>query len=133
MRITVSQYAKSLYGATEGKTREEVDLAVVNLFKILEKNRQMKLAKKIIEKFSDIWNRENGVVEAEVITGRKIEDQQVRQIEKFIQKKYSAGKVILYQKIDKEIKGGMILKVGDELLDASVAKRLDDLRSNLVK
>ncbi len=47
MKITVNQYAKSLYAATVDKSQKEIGEAVLNLTKILQKNRQLKLVPKI--------------------------------------------------------------------------------------
>jgi F-type H+-transporting ATPase subunit delta len=133
MKITVNQYAKSLYAAMKDKSPKEINGLTSNLVKILAKNRQIKLADKISEKFGEIWNRENGIVEAEVITGRKIEKHQLNQVKKFIKEKYSAKKVLIENKIDEKIKGGIIIKVGDDVLDGSIERQLQELKSSLEK
>ncbi|MDO8240396.1 MAG: ATP synthase F1 subunit delta [Candidatus Moranbacteria bacterium] len=133
MKITVTQYAKSLYEAIKDKPQIEVDLVVTNFLKLLQKNGQMKLAKKVSEKFSAIWNKEQGVVEAEVITRYKIQDTMTKEIEKFIKEKYSAKEVVIKNVVDEKIQGGVIIKVGDELLDASVAGMLENLKKELAK
>jgi len=133
MKITVNQYAKSLYAAMKDKSPKEIDGLTSNLVKILAKNRQIKLANKISEKFGEIWNRENGVVEATVVTRQKLERQNVKKIEEFIKKKYSAKTVLIENKIDEKIKGGIIIQVGDEVLDGSIERQLQDLKINLTK
>ena len=69
----------------------------------------------------------------EAISSRKLEADQTQQIEKFIKDKYSAREVLIDNKIDESIKGGIILKIGDEILDASVERQLRELRNNLRK
>lgn len=133
MRLSVNQYAKALYLAVQDKSQNDINLIVENFVKLLQKNGQIKLKKDITEKFADIWNKEDGIVEAQVISSRKLEEKQIQQIEIFVKKKYAAEKVVLLSGVDEKIKGGIIIQVGDELLDASVAKKLDDLRLNLVK
>lgn len=132
MRLTVGQYAKALNAGVKDKSHKEIDLAVSNFLKILQRNNQMKLVGKIVEKFSDIWNKENGIVEAEVITRYKIEDPMTKKIDDFLKEKYGAEKVVLKETIDEKIKGGIILKVGDELLDASIERRLLELKKALI-
>lgn len=131
MRTTVSQYAKSLYGAIEGKSQKEIDVVIANFFKVLHKDGQMKMAEKIIEKFSEIWNHKNGIVEVGLVSSRKLEDSQVHKIGIFIKDRYDAEKVIFKDKVDKNIKGGIILRIGDDLIDASIERKLSDLRRNL--
>lgn len=132
MKITASQYAKSLHGAIQEKSQHETDVVIANLFKVLQKNGQMKLARKVVEKFSDLWNKENGIVEAEIATRHKMQDSMVKKIEDFLKEKYRAKEVVLVQKVDEGIKGGIIIKVGDELIDASVERRLMELKKMLM-
>jgi len=133
MRLTVNQYAKALYESVQEKSQKEVDSVIGNFIKILQKNGQLKLAKKIVEKFSAIWNKENEIVEATVTSRESLDAETLQKIEKFVAEKYSAKEVVLQNVIDEKIKGGIIIKVGDEMMDASVAKRLADLRLSLTK
>lgn len=133
MKITANQYAKSLYELTSGKTKPEIDGVVANLTKVLQKNRQMKLAKKIIERFADIFNKEQGIVEAEVISREKLSKELLIQVSSYVSNRYKAKEVVIKNKIDLNIKGGIVIKVGDEVMDASVARQLEELRSSLEK
>jgi F-type H+-transporting ATPase subunit delta len=133
MKITVTQYAKSLYEATKEKPQAEVDLMVANFVKLLQKNGQLKLAKNIIEKFSVIYNSENGIVEADVTSAEALSADVLKNVEAFIAKKYSAKKVILTNNVEKKIKGGIIIKVGDEMMDASIVKKISNLKMALIK
>lgn len=132
MRLTVRQYAKALNAGVKDKSHKEVDLAVSNFLKILQKNNQMKLVGKIVENFSDIWNKENGIIEAEITTRHKAEDSMTKKIKDFLKEKYGAEQVVLRETVDEKIKGGIIIRVGDELLDASVERRLLELKNNLI-
>jgi F-type H+-transporting ATPase subunit delta len=71
-------------------------------------------------------------VEVEVVTRYKLQDTIIKEIEKFIQEKYSAKEVIIKNIIDEKIQGGIIIKIGDELMDASVARKLADLKNSLM-
>jgi F-type H+-transporting ATPase subunit delta len=133
MKVTANQYAKSLYELTSGKTQPEIDGVVASFLKVLIKNRHLKIAKKVIAKFSEISNQEQGIVEAEVTTSRKLESSQVHKVESYVKEKYSAKEVIIKNKIDLNIKGGIVIKVGDEIMDGSVARQLEKLKNNLVK
>jgi len=133
MRVTTNQYAKTLYETTKDKSRKEIDDVILNLMKILQKNNQANLFAEISQKFNEIWNKEKGIVEAEVITSRKLKDSQAQQVESFIKKKYQTKGVILQNIIDTKIKGGMIIKVGEEILDASVRRKINLLKNMLTK
>lgn len=133
MRITTNQYAKSLYELTADKSQADIDGVVANFLKVLQKNRRMKLASKIIEKFAEIWNKKNGIIEAE-ITSRELLSGEVRtKVRTYLRTKYQAKEVVISNRIDSNIKGGIVIKVGDEILDGSVARQLRELKSILVK
>ncbi len=131
MKITVNQYAKSLYAATADKSQKEIGEAVLNLIKILQKNRQIKLFSKISKKFGEIWNQEKSIVEAEVTSRTELSSEASTQVLAYIKEKYQAEEVILKNIVDEKIKGGIIIRVGDEVLDGSIAKQLKMLKNNL--
>ena len=118
MNISTKQYAKALYDLTKEKNEKDINSIVLKF---------------IIKKFSEIYNKENGIVECEVISAREIGDKQAEEIDSFIKNKYKAKKVSLTKKIDEKIKGGIILRVGDELIDGSVSKKLKKLSVLLKK
>lgn len=131
MKITATQYAKTLFELTADKSQKEIDVVVANFVKLLNQKRQLKLAPKVMVKFNEIWNEANGIVEAEVASARKLESSQVEKLESFIKEKYQAKKVIINNKIDLSIKGGIVIKVGDEVMDGSVQTQLNNLRNIL--
>jgi F-type H+-transporting ATPase subunit delta len=133
MKINNSQYASALYESAKGKSQSEIDELVANFVKILAKNNQIKNVKNILVKFKEIWNRKEGIVEAEVVSREKLNSGMKSEIEKYVEKKYKAEKVEIIEKVDPGIKGGIIVRVGDEVMDASISGQLKKLKSSLQK
>lgn len=133
MKITTAQYAKALEASVENKSNEEIVGMVSNFLKVLKRNNQLKLAGKIMEKFSALYDFKNDIVEATVMSARELDEKSLKEVEEFVAKKYEAKKVILKTQVKKEIKGGMILRVGDEMFDASISKKINDLKSILIR
>lgn len=133
MRLSANQYAKALQSSMKDKPQSEVDLMVANFFKLLAKNRQMKLARKIIGIFQNIHNKENGIIEMRVTSRELLSPEMEEKLREYASRKYQAKEVRLENIIDEKIKGGIILQVGDELLDASVAGMLVKLKKELNK
>lgn len=131
MKITTQQYARSLYEATKGKSPKEIGVFVSNFIKILVRNKQKKLLPKISQKFNEIWNKENKIAEIVVTSAKKLDEKNLKSIEKFIKNKYSAKEVILNNIIDEKIRGGIIIKIGDEILDGSISSQLKTLKECL--
>ena len=124
MKISTQQYAKTLLEITENKTEKEISGIVVRFAEVLQKNKQIRNTAKIIEKFSGLYNAKHGIVEATIITKDKIKDGEIKKIENYIKEKYGAKEIIVNNVVDEKIKGGIIIKVGDEILDGSVANQL---------
>ena len=131
MRITSTQYAKSLYEATAEKSHEEVDVLVSNFVKVLAKNGQMRLKNEILRKFETVSNMKNGIVVAQVTSQEKLSEGMIEKLTVFIKEKYQAEKVVIENKIDEKIGGGVIVKVGDEVFDASVKGQLKKMQQIL--
>jgi F-type H+-transporting ATPase subunit delta len=131
MKVTVTQYAKTLHEAVKDKSQKEIPEIIAGFVKILAKNNQIRNSGKIIDKFGDIYNKENRIIEAEVVSREVLSNMLSNKLKKFVKEKYQAEKVILKNTVDEKIKGGVVIKVGDELMDASVAKQLRGLKTKL--
>lgn len=131
MKITANQYAQSLYRLTAGKSQQEIDVVVEKFAKLLKKKKQQKMIGKIEKKFGELYNQENGIVEAEIISAGKLGDDLIGKLRNFIKEKYSAKEVKLENRVDVRIKGGFVLRVGNEILDESVLKKMSDLKKEL--
>jgi F-type H+-transporting ATPase subunit delta len=97
----------------------------------LQKNKQIKLVLKIYKKFTEIWNQEKGIVEAEITSREKLHTELRNKVSKYVKKRYQAKEVILHNIINEKIQGGIIIRVGDEILDGSVVRQLQELKNNL--
>lgn len=131
MRITSAQYAKSLYAVTFEKSHEKIDILVANFVKVLAKNGQLKLKTEILRKFEVIFNLKNEIVVAETYSREKLSDDLAEKLKNYIKAKYLAKEVMVKNIIDEKIKGGVIVKVGDEIFDASVQGQLKKLKNIL--
>lgn len=133
MKINSKQYAQVLYDLTTDKNQIDTNDVIVKFAEELKKSGQLKIANEIIEKFNKIWNEQNGIIEAEITSARELEKSQISEIENYIKEKYKAKKVVSEKKIDKSLKGGVIIKMGGEVMDGSVTGRLRELKARLLK
>lgn len=131
MKLSAKQYAKTLYEITEGKSQAEIDEIAGNFVKLLVKNNQTKMAGKIIERFNEISNAKEGIVEASVTSREKLSDDLMDKLNNFVKEKYQAKKVVFDNEIDEKILGGIILRVKDEVLDGSVRNHLKNMETIL--
>lgn len=133
MKITSTQYARVLHEITKNKSQKDIDGAIYSFAEILNRNNQLKLKKDIAAKFNEVYNKENGIIEAEITSREKLSEDLRKYVSKYVSTRYNAKEVILSEKVDDSIKGGIIIRIGDEVMDASVEKQLADLEKVLTK
>ena len=131
MRFSAKQYAKTLYDLTEGKSKSEIEKAVADFAWFLHKNRKSKLVNGIIEQFRKIYNQEKRIIESEIVTRNKLNEALEEKIKQYLKEKCKAKEVILKNVVDESIKGGVIIKIGDEVIDGSVRGKLEELRKTI--
>jgi F-type H+-transporting ATPase subunit delta len=131
VRITTLQYAQALYELTKDKPENEVSIVIEKYVANLKRQGLLNRAESIIKKFTEIYNKENGIVKAKVFTSREMDESSVQEIAKVIKEKYAAEEVELEMTVDKKLKGGIKIVVGEEILDNSIAGRLTSLRTIL--
>lgn len=133
MKITTKQYAESLYQSVQNKKDSQIKSAIENFVKLLISNNDMAKADKIIGQFEKIWNREEGIVEAEAVSARELDKKIVKLLNGYIIQLSGASKVLLKQKIDKNVLGGVVIKYEDKILDGSLKTKLEALKINMIK
>lgn len=131
MKINSSQYARFLYESVQGKTQEKTEEIISSLAKILLKKNQLRLKNEIVQKFEAIYDCENKIIKAEIVTRESLGEDTRNKLKNYIKDKYKAREVILKEKIDEKIRGGIILKVGDDLIDVSILKQLKNLKKTI--
>ncbi len=140
MKITAKQYAQVLFDLTKKKDSGDIDVIVLRFVKMLKKNRQINMLPKIIKKFIDIWNKEKGIVNVEVSSAEKLSVKNINNIKNFVvnywrkKNKLNNNKKVdvnLINNIDRKIIGGIILKIGDEVLNVSIRRKIQNLEKQL--
>ncbi len=99
------------------------------LLLILQKKREAHLSK-IVHQFVDLANEARGVVKANVKSAVKLSSEQIDALRKSLEK--ITGKSILIElEIDEKIMGGLIVRIGDRIIDGSVQNKLKMLEKHL--
>lgn len=120
-----------------GKKREMVQnllpglapVAMNLVYYLVAKNR-LKIVPDLFAEYERLLNAHYGRETAEVISAVPISEEEQKRIEEGLSA--IVGKeVVLTLKVDPEIKGGLVARIGDKLIDGSVRERLQDLRAAL--
>jgi len=120
-----NEQKKSVLNEIFGKDNSE-NLNI--LLYILDKGR-MNCIKYIVAEYLKIYYRKNRILDVKAIFTKELTDEQKKKlIDKLSQK---TGKEInLEIKIDKNILGGGIIKIGDKIIDGSIRRELDNWRKS---
>ena len=133
MRITPKQYAISLFESVSNKKDGEAEAVVKKFFGLLVRNNDLSKSGRIISELARLWNKKSGIVESEVVTARKLDDSSIRSLEKFLSEESGAKKIVINEKVDENILGGVVVRYGDTMLDASLRTKVRDLKSAIKK
>ena len=102
-----------------------------NFLLLLVRRQRLALLPRIVEVFQEMYNKERGIVVADVTTAVPLDEAHQRQVAEQLSGITGGKTVQLRLHTDPSILGGMVARIGDELLDASVASRLAMLAQRL--
>lgn len=100
---------------------------------LLSRNRRLDLMRDIAHAYIDLYRQSNNIYKVTVQSAAPL-DQSVRErITALIQSHIGEGTLEISFEVDPKLIGGFKIRLGNELLDASVATRLNDIRLGLIK
>ncbi|MCD4694148.1 F0F1 ATP synthase subunit delta [bacterium] len=132
MKITAKQYANALFESLKEAGNKKQDEIITNFANVLISYNHVSYLPNIINNFNKIWDKDNNIIKGEIVIAREIGENIEKEIKNFI-KKENGNKVLEIEKrIDKNIKGGFVLRLGDRLVDASLKTRVEDLKNKMI-
>ncbi len=111
---------------------EGADPAFMNFLEALVERHRMPVVFRIRERFDQLWEEERKLLSVEVTSAVALDDETVRSIGDRVGEQ-TGRKVELSSRVDPEILGGIVLRVGNFILDASIVNRLDQLRKQVAQ
>lgn len=103
-----------------------------NFLMLLVDRRRIFLLEAICEHYQTLLRKLNNTVLAEVTSTVELTEEQRSQIKAKVQQMTSANEVELSTSIDKDLIGGVIIKIGSEVLDASIRGQLRRMTTSLM-
>lgn len=116
-----------LHRAVEG-----ADPAIVNFLETLLERHRMPVIFRIRDEYQRLWDQENQLLPVEVTSAVDLDEATVKSIGDRIGEQ-TGQRVELTSKVDPSILGGIVLRVGNSILDASIKHRLDQLRKHVAQ
>lgn len=107
--------------------------ATHSLIKVLVENKRISLLGKVAKSYVDIYNDQQGVKVATVITAVPLSSELENKVMAKVKELTGSEKVTLNSEIDPTIIGGFILRMGDIQYNASIANQLGNLKREFSK
>ena len=106
------------------------DPLVLNLARLLVRRRRTSLGPQIAEAFQELIDRDKGISHATVTSAVPLSPDDKRAVEQKL-REITGGDVILDTEVDEGILGGLVVRIGDRLIDGSTRSRLIALKQRL--
>ncbi|HLL91093.1 MAG TPA: ATP synthase F1 subunit delta [Tepidisphaeraceae bacterium] len=104
---------------------------VANFLNLLNNRGRLRLVEGIAAAYDDLLADQRGIVEVDVTTAQKLSPDELEQVKRRVGQ--ALGKqVVVHPYVDEAIIGGIVLRMEDKLLDASVRQQLRTLREQLL-
>jgi F-type H+-transporting ATPase subunit delta len=115
-----------------GRLVEGADENFIRFLELLAERHRMPAIFRIRSEFDRMWRRENRLLPVSVTSAVELDSQLVEGIGKRIEEQ-TGQRVDLSSRVDPDVLGGLVLQVGNMVLDASVRNRLERLRKQVAK
>jgi len=111
--------------------KDLINESEIDLIIYLMEGIDLRYIKLITEKYKKLISDSRGNVKVEVVTAEQLSNLDLTDIEEKINSKIN-GSVIISNTVDKNILGGIKLKVGNTLIDGSIKTKLDKLKQSMI-
>ena len=118
----------------DGLTRmlSDAETLLTNFLELLIDNHRMPVIFRMRRALDRLWERENRLLPVEVTSAIALDDAAVARIGEQVGAQ-TGRHIELTTTVDPEILGGIVLRVGNAILDASIRNRLEQLRTQVAR
>ncbi len=108
------------------------DQLLVNFFKVLLDRHRLPIIFRAREQYGKLLDEENQILNVEATSAVKLDQTTLDEIQSKVEDK-TGRKVSLSERIDDDVVGGLVLRVGNFVFDASIRHQLERLRKQVAK
>jgi F-type H+-transporting ATPase subunit delta len=112
------------------RTIEGADPIFMSFLELLIDEHRMPAIFRIRDRYEVLWEEANRLLPVDVTSAIELDEQTVGAIGERIREQ-TGQKVELSSRVDSAILGGIVLRVGNSILDASIRNRLNQLRKQV--
>ncbi len=108
----------------------DADSQLVNFLDLLIENHRMPVIFRIRRTFEHLWEQENRQLPVEITSAIELDNATTDSVAQRIGES-TGQRVMLTTRVDPSIIGGIVVRVGNSILDASIRNRLEQLRRHV--
>jgi F-type H+-transporting ATPase subunit delta len=103
----------------------------LNLLRLLRRKGRLALGPSIASYLRELADEQRGVLRAVVTTAVELDDERRERVRQRIVETTGRQQVEVETRVDPDILGGMVVRIGDQMVDGSTRARIRNLRSSL--
>ena len=132
----LSAHDRKTVAQTLAKVDSNLDSTVRNFLNVLAENNRLDLLPKVSSQFNILADAYNGLVQGSVTSAQALDQKSFKRIEKALAQSSLVGKgksLKLENVVKPEIQGGLVVEIGENTIDLSVASKIQKLNKVLVE
>jgi F-type H+-transporting ATPase subunit delta len=111
---------------------DDADETIINFLELLIEKHRMPAVFRIRQAYDALWEEEHKLLPVQITSAIELDPETVERIGREVGEQ-TGRKVELNAHVDPEILGGIVLRVGNSVLDASIKNRLNRLRRQVAQ
>jgi F-type H+-transporting ATPase subunit delta len=115
-----------------GRLLDGVDDVVANFLALLIENHRMPAIFRLRREFEILWEQEHQLLPVTITSAVALDEATVRSIGDAIGRQ-TGQQIELTSNVDPDVLGGLVVRVGNSILDASIRNRLENLRRSVAR
>ena len=114
------------------KAVSDADPVVMNFLELLVEKHRMPVIFRVRREYDRLWDEANQLMPVQITSAVELSDKVVKRIEKRIAEQ-TGQKIQTTTTVDPDVLGGLVVRVGNTVLDASIRHRLEQLRKEVAR
>lgn len=111
---------------------DEVDILIINFLKVLIDKNRFSVFAEVLEAYNKSLDDINNISRIQVTSAVKMSDESKNKLKTKLETKLKKN-VILDLDINSNIIAGLVIKIGDNVIDMSLKHKLEDLSKNIIR
>lgn len=111
---------------------KEVDVLIVNFLKVLTDKERFSLFEEILESYNKLLDNINNISRIKVVSAVSMSNEAQKRLKIKLEEKLRKN-VVLDMSVDSDIIAGLVIKIGDNIIDMSLKHKLEDLSKSITR